>query len=516
MLLPLLCGSMGRFALWLHIVLALLGMNLAACSTETCLDSNTLGSDATSLNFVQVAAKLRMRQSASRVSSPTQEVPRDCDPDSGSCQQAYSREVPHVSSALEATLLPKARVATKGEYVKSRVQEDSAAAAAALAALPAQPSARGLELADTSGSHPKTAFLFLLMQDLDNEDTWDAFFASAPQSNYSIYIHQASALDKIPQAVPLKRWGAKQVTTVNSRWCALMGVQVALLAAALQDESNEQFIFLSQNTIPLKSFQYVYSQLVLRNASTSKVCLAAPAKHRSAIWEFLSSESSSSCMYLDFYHDADSRTSKHHQWIVLSKDHAQAVIDFSPQALQVYANSAMSIVPDVRSDGCSDEVVPMTSLLLKQQSLGKPLTGNISQDLNAVGVEENCLTFVSWRHCLTGTRLDVSETELSLESIASAAASLLRGDLDKATDDALNAFPRAWKGELEYDYLQRLTQEGFMFARKFTSGVRVRMSPQSATLLALHEVLPSLWDQVQADGAAQRIWRRLDAESQQE
>eukprot|EP00971_Amphidinium_carterae_P266575 5288306-Amphidinium_carterae.1 len=122
----------------------------------------------------------------------------------------------------------------------------------------------------------------------------------------------------------------------------------------------------------------------------------------------------------------------------------------------------MSIVPDVRSDGCSDEVVPMTALLLQQQSLGQPLTGNISKDLAAVGVEENCLTLVSWRHCLTGTRLDVADTELSLQTIASTAASLIHGDLEvagQATDDALNAFPRAWKGELDYSYLRELTRE---------------------------------------------------------
>lgn len=92
---------------------------------------------------------------------------------------------------------------------------------------------------------------------------------------YAIYLHRARRDVKtfgfggwgVPwSATPLSRWGAVELPHVETRWCALFGVEVALLARALEDPHNQrpgegntkherlrQFVFVSHNTVPLKS-----------------------------------------------------------------------------------------------------------------------------------------------------------------------------------------------------------------------------------------------------------------------
>merc|ERR1712046_432945 len=56
-----------------------------------------------------------------------------------------------------------------------------------------------------------------------------------------------------------------------------MGVENAVLKEALRDPDNEQFVFISHNAVPLKSFDYVYEDLVVNSGKTSKFCFASAA-----------------------------------------------------------------------------------------------------------------------------------------------------------------------------------------------------------------------------------------------
>ncbi|CAE8656753.1 unnamed protein product, partial [Polarella glacialis] len=226
------------------------------------------------------------------------------------------------------------------------------------------------------GSVPQVAFLFMAMDRLDFEDVWDKFFEAAPDIGYSIFVHRANkrkdtsfadrfgGWGRTPSA-PLGRWGAIDVPHVETRWCALFGVEVALLAAALQDSRNQQFVFLSHNTVPLKSYSYVYRELIEKSPATSKFCFAEPAFHKLATSETIRNELRRQCVFRDFYRSWNPRTLKHHQWVVLSREHAEIVVRRGSEALRIWRRTWELAAPDLLAmgEGCSDESVPVTALL---------------------------------------------------------------------------------------------------------------------------------------------------------
>jgi len=378
---------------------------------------------------------------------------------------------------------------------------------------------------------PQVAFLFMTVDGLDFEDVWDRFFGDASLSGaYSIYIHRASGRQSsglrfaerfsgwgMPwsASLPLSRWGAIEIPQVETRWCALFGVEVALLARALQDPHNQQFVFASHNTVPLKSFDYVHKQLALGSPGTSKFCFAEVAFHKLATSETIRNELRRTCVFRDFIRSISPRTLKHHQWVVLSREHAEIVVRRAEEALMVWRDSWVQAAPDLlhMGEGCSDESVPIDALLYDLEQTERS-TGNTWADLTRLGVEQQCLTYVLWRHCFADTHLDHSETIARDLDIV-----LKHGKLSMLTDRQFNFFKSALKRELNgypavfdalsLEYVWKLVQEGFMFARKFVKGIQVKIGE---VLYPLAEVLPALWDTVDDFNASQRVWSRLSIE----
>jgi len=368
-----------------------------------------------------------------------------------------------------------------------------------------------LALPSWPGAVPQVAFLFMAMDSLDFEDVWDRFFAGSASSSYSIYVHRALA----PAGpLPLARWGAAEVAQVETSWCALVGVEVALLSAALQDARNQQFIFLSHNTVPLKGLDYIYRQLVWNSPGTSKFCFAGPAWHKLATTETIRNELRRQCVFRDFYRALNPRTLKHHQWVVLARDHAATVVKRAAEALRLWRESWEVAAPDITTmgEGCSDESVPATALLHDIQDRGRS-TGNTWADLTRIGVEQQCLTYVLWRHCFSETELDHRDPILKDFDIVRK-----HGKISMLTDRDFDFFKSALKRELNgyptvfenltFEYLWKLSGQGFMFARKFVKGIHVEADGH---LVPLETALPKLWERVDKD-ASRRVWTRLSSE----
>eukprot|EP00928_Gymnodinium_smaydae_P089004 TRINITY_DN73019_c0_g1_i1.p1 TRINITY_DN73019_c0_g1~~TRINITY_DN73019_c0_g1_i1.p1 ORF type:complete len:491 (-),score=84.41 TRINITY_DN73019_c0_g1_i1:194-1600(-) len=378
-------------------------------------------------------------------------------------------------------------------------------------------------------AEPKVAFLFMTMRDLLWPKLWDAFFTEAVSSRggrkkFSIYVHQAATED-VPE-LPLKEYGAIAVPWVKTSWCALFGAEVAMLHAALQDKRNKQFVFVSDSTVPLKSFNYVWSQLA-QTQTTSKFCLATPATHTSLSREMLYQEAVRGCVFKDWLHQYNPRTLKHHQWIVLARRHAVAIVKHASEALDVYEKSWRQAAPDVvkMGEGCSDEGVPIAALLLDIEKEGRS-TGNTWADLTRMGVEQQCLTYLSWRNCFTDTELDHDMSLLRQVPIFLShgtelykmipSVSLTWGMPDVKFDydflaspfkRALNGFPSAFES-IEFEHLQTIVKQGFMFARKFDKGAMVVHSELENR--SLDDVLPSLWKDVDEETAQHSVWSRLE------
>lgn len=395
------------------------------------------------------------------------------------------------------------------QYIQNKLQIDEASLRTAT-----PPSTLGLF------AGVKVAFLFIIMDKLEFEAVWDRFFENAPASQYSLYFHIA-----VPEAdrnstrgtVPLSRWGSVQVPWVPNSWCALMGVEVTLLVAALRDPYNQQFIFLSHNSVPLKGFGYVYRQLGLASPGTSKICFASPAQHRTATAETVAQELKRQCVYRDFYRTFNPRTLKHHQWVVLSRDHAAAVVRHGHSGLRIWIESWKLAAPDIANmgEGCSDEAVPITALLHYIQSEGRS-TGNSWADMTRLGVEQQCLTFVHWRHCFGNTDFALPEpVARELMTVLETWDMRILTDKDfnfvqSALKRELNGYPSII-GNLSSAYLSRLTQHGFMFARKLTPNIMVEASTGR---VALEELLPVMWAAVDEELAAQKVWTRLETAGQ--
>lgn len=103
----------------------------------------------------------------------------------------------------------------------------------------------------------KVAFLFLIYDEINNQDLWIQFFKGIDRSKYSIYIHYKHDQDlkefndyKLKNCIPTN-WGD----------LSLIKAQNVLLKEAIKDPLNKHFIFLSNSCVPLKPFNVIYDKL---------------------------------------------------------------------------------------------------------------------------------------------------------------------------------------------------------------------------------------------------------------
>jgi len=316
----------------------------------------------------------------------------------------------------------------------------------------------------------KLAFLFLLRDVAEQEAVWDEFFRGADAGQFSVYVHRSE-----PRSSPGSFEGlpnSAQVPYTRSDWCALMGVEVAALLEALRDPRNQQFAFVSHNAVPLKSFDYVYQSLVAGSASTSKFCFAAGV------------DQAGDCRFRDENRDRGARVLKHHQWVVLSRAHAEAVVARAEGALLRYDALREERAGRYRDPKmCSDESVPVMALLDELPTAAAPaspaLRGRageeeeeeqrIWRDLERLGVEQRCTTFTYWTGCMTGSPLELPQA-----------------------DAAGGLHPHAFR-EVEPGYLRRLVEGPLLFARKFPAGSVVRIANGTGPALPLRDALPAMW-----------------------
>ena len=148
---------------------------------------------------------------------------------------------------------------------------------------------------------PKLAFLFLTINTVFHEPVWIDFFTQH-EDQYSLYVHPKHP---VPENSFFKPFELSE--TVPTSWLNTMEAQIALLKEALKDPANEKFIFLSESTIPLQSFEFVYNSLMSHPCSQFYYC-----KNRRANRSFPPYPSS--------------KLYKNSQWIVLSRAHAELMV----------------------------------------------------------------------------------------------------------------------------------------------------------------------------------------------
>ncbi|KAK8520268.1 hypothetical protein V6N12_004223 [Hibiscus sabdariffa] len=113
-------------------------------------------------------------------------------------------------------------------------------------------------------NNPKIAFLFLTPGTLPFEALWAKFF-QGHEGRFSVYVH-ASREKPVHKTRYFK---GRDIHSESVVWgqISMVDAERRLLAQALLDPDNQQFVLLSESCIPLQNFDYVYNYLMLTNVS---------------------------------------------------------------------------------------------------------------------------------------------------------------------------------------------------------------------------------------------------------
>jgi hypothetical protein len=164
---------------------------------------------------------------------------------------------------------------------------------------------------------PKIFFLFLVNRQLASEDIWLKFFPPARQGiDYEVIVHcqdepHCKKSFRSPDVF-------RVIPTVASKWCDdLVSPMDALLAAGLETSKGnprDQFVFLSDTTVPVKPFHEVYKNLVgaVEGSPPESSFCVTPDN-----WWATK----------DIEHQRPHLAIKHYQWVVLTRDHAVRVVN---------------------------------------------------------------------------------------------------------------------------------------------------------------------------------------------
>merc|ERR1712066_268812 len=177
----------------------------------------------------------------------------------------------------------------------------------------------------------------------------------------------------------------------------------------------------------------------------------------------------------------------------------------------------MGSSPDwsLTGEGCSCEAVGLAAIVeeFKETHPGE-VSGDFVDDLERMGVEQKCMTFVSWKNCFRGTELNLDSNfaffkDVAYKGIWYIALNFVSGRLDTVEARNFNfgnAFPHQFQ-HVSVEYLETLTQEGFLFVRKIFDETLVDTGNGTAPA---SEVLPALWAKVDTQQALSRMWSRAD------
>jgi hypothetical protein len=160
---------------------------------------------------------------------------------------------------------------------------------------------------------PVVFFLFLLLDDLPHSDLWQRWLADAPREEWRALVHckdAAACRRKGIFSLP----GFEEVKTVDTWYCHdLVTAMVQLLkysiwGHSMQDHEHDKFVFISGSTLPVHPFHEVHETLTAD--SDSDFCIFPKEQWATARID-----------------GTDVAMVKHHQWVILSREHARIMVD---------------------------------------------------------------------------------------------------------------------------------------------------------------------------------------------
>lgn len=191
----------------------------------------------------------------------------------------------------------------------------------------------------------KIAFCFLLYNAPIHKKIWAKFFndGKTPLPQYNIYSH----IKKVDSNTP-KYISRGKVKTIKTAWCEenLVWAQIKMLKRGLADPDNKYFVLLSDNCIPLLTFDETYRKIF----STSKSRIEIDMEHEAR--------------NVGLYYAS--------QWTLLTRKHAQQLVNLkeSPQGMS-FVKKIKQKLCDAGYCLCPDEIYPINWFI---NLYGKPST----------------------------------------------------------------------------------------------------------------------------------------------
>lgn len=227
----------------------------------------------------------------------------------------------------------------------------------------------------------KLFFLFTADDTLPHADIWDRFFSEAQRGvHYEVLLHcQQEEVCREMSMMWGENFSPEVIPTVPSQYCGnLIDPMLALLRYALQKDpsqaapESDQFVFVSDSTVPIKDFWNVSSKLRGgKHEPTTRLCVEPWAVGKQA-------------------HRGSAFLVKTSQWMTLGRQDSMTVL-----YKDVNHQKTITVKP-LGGTGCSDEFWFFGVLF----GLLKPHYGESFQ--HALGrvrnFNEQCDTYVDWEH----------------------------------------------------------------------------------------------------------------------
>jgi hypothetical protein len=117
----------------------------------------------------------------------------------------------------------------------------------------------------------KIAFCYLIYDQIENEELWNAFFSNVDKTLFNIYIHYKENKPlyfleeyKLPECIDTKYADVSLIHAQNKMF----------QYAYEHDTDNYKFVLLSGSCIPLKSFKIMYNKLTNTTKGFLNICLS--------------------------------------------------------------------------------------------------------------------------------------------------------------------------------------------------------------------------------------------------
>jgi hypothetical protein len=174
---------------------------------------------------------------------------------------------------------------------------------------------------------PKIGFLFLTQREFTQPLLWKKYFENQDNSKYDIVIHSKPNFEH-------QIFTDKQIIPVETNWhgFGLIEAQHLLLLKALQDNDISHFIFISETTIPIQSFDNFFEHTSnIGDYSIFDSCKATAQYHLSRI-ETIN----------NIYNWTSDMWYLNPQWVLFSREHAKQITENFNTIKTIFENSIHS------------------------------------------------------------------------------------------------------------------------------------------------------------------------------